>query len=307
MARTSRIIVGALAALALGGAAAAQDDDPTTVSEVTVTARTADAVKQFVEGMSEPTSRGAELLARWNRTICPATVGLPERQGAFINDTIARTALQLKLKVAEPGCRPDVLIVVTPDAAALTEALATTYKASFKVDADSDADVSSPGRDAYEAFLNSTRPVRWWHVSELASSEGRPVRYANMIAGRPVGGVMIVESSSVSRLRSPVRQDFAHILIVVDAEQAQGLSFDSLAGYLTMVTLAQVNPEADLTGLPTILNLFEDRAAGRPVPNGLTDWDLDYLKGLYLQRGDAPDLSRQQGRIKREMREGQED
>ncbi len=44
-----------------------------------------------------------------------------------------------------------------------------------------------------------------------------------------------------------------------------------------MVAFAQVDPDADLSGFPTILNVFDN-------PNiafGLTDWDQSYLGSLY--------------------------
>ena len=44
-----------------------------------------------------------------------------------------------------------------------------------------------------------------------------------------------------------------------------------------MVTLAQIDPEADTSRYASILNVFDDPDASA----GLTDWDQAYLMGLY--------------------------
>lgn len=43
-----------------------------------------------------------------------------------------------------------------------------------------------------------------------------------------------------------------------------------------MVAFAQIDPDADTSSFPTILNLFDGAATTE-----LTDWDLSYLKALY--------------------------
>ena len=78
------------------------------------------------------------------------------------------------------------------------------------------------------------------------------------------------------------------VLIIVDARQAQGVQFQALADYLAMVSLAQLDPEGHTAGIPTILNLFEDRQNGQVVPTAMTEWDEAYLEGLYTARRTAP-------------------
>jgi hypothetical protein len=63
-----------------------------------------------------------------------------------------------------------------------------------------------------------------------------------------------------------------------------------------MITLAQVDPNAETSAHPTILNLF----ASGTQPRELTEWDVSYLRGLYVADRDATG-SAQQGDIARTM------
>ncbi len=44
-----------------------------------------------------------------------------------------------------------------------------------------------------------------------------------------------------------------------------------------MAAFAQIDPDADMSAFPSILNVFHDPG----VAAGLTDWDMAYLSGLY--------------------------
>jgi hypothetical protein len=104
-----------------------------------------------------------------------------------------------------------------------------------------------------------------------------------------------------SRLRRLTRQDFARVLIIVDAREAAGLQMQTLADYVAMVSLAQLDPDGATGGIPTILNLFEDREAGRPLTLAMTRWDEEYLQGLYSARRTAPNERWQQRDIVRRI------
>jgi len=60
----------------------------------------------------------------------------------------------------------------------------------------------------------------------------------------------------------------------------QALSIGQLADYVAMVSLARIDPRADLATTSTILRLFAPSGSDT-APSGLTDWDQAFLKGLY--------------------------
>ncbi|NEX94378.1 hypothetical protein [Caulobacter sp. 17J65-9] len=293
-------MVGAALALLVAQAAeppapAPDKDAPATVEDVVVTGPRAKAISDFVQAISEPTKE--RRLSRWNRTICPATMGLPRKYGEFLNDRLAQVARSVGLEVDKPGCRPDILIVVADDVDLLMTELETAHQAALAVRPYSDDNLSSAGTKAFGEFLHEKRPVRWWHVSTTTPSGGQPVSHVR-------NGGMIIRGVSDSRLKSTVQEEFAGVLVVVDAKMAQGVSYDALSSYLAMVSLAQLDPHAQTSGSPTILNLFSERAAGQPGPSGLTDWDQAYLQGLYGARADAPNLRSQRSSITRRLKRG---
>jgi hypothetical protein len=101
-----------------------------------------------------------------------------------------------------------------------------------------------------------------------------------------------------SLIQSSTRERLTRIFIVVDAAQIQQTSFGSLADYLTLVALAQVDPLAETEGLDTVLNLFTGQPAAR-----LSPWDTDYVRSLYLLGPNAIRSSIQERQIARALAE----
>jgi hypothetical protein len=87
-----------------------------------------------------------------------------------------------------------------------------------------------------------------------------------------------------TRLRSNVYRQLSRVITVVDARQTAGLSLAQVSDYLAFVTLADVDPEANLSAFPSILNLFNPQAEHLA---GLSDWDVAFLDGLYSTRLDG--------------------
>jgi len=255
----------------------------TTVEGVVVTAAPKETISEFVRSIAEETRSGR--IARWNKKICPATLGLQTRYAQYLNDRLGLIARDVGIRVSEPGCRPDILIIVTADVPTLLGELEREHSEVFAVRRWSDERTSSGGSQSFEDFMQTPRPVRWWHVSEEVPADGQPWMPGRQVRVQP------------SRVRSSMRDDFNHVIIIVDAQKAQGVSYQALSDYVAMVALAQLNPNTSTVAVPTVLNLFNDRDAGKTPVDGVTDWDRAYLKSLYGIRADTPDGRRQRGRI----------
>ena len=80
-----------------------------------------------------------------------------------------------------------------------------------------------------------------------------------------------------SRIHNGTRDDLRNVIIVVDATKLAGTTWQQLADYLAVVSLAQVDPDASPAAYDSILNLFSNPAAY----SGLTDWDRSYVRALY--------------------------
>lgn len=284
---------------------------PTEVEGVVVTAPgSEEAIRNFVATVADPV-RGERQLARWDRSICTGVAGMHRRYAEFLNDRIARAAIRVGLEAGEPGCRANVMIFLTGDSDALARDVVENQRSLVSYWG---FQGNTQGRAALANFATAPRPVRWWHVSHTMTPEGQ-IADSSLAGTMNFGGSPESDSSSMlqsitanvvqvrylGRLRRTTRQNFSHVVIIVDANRISGLPFGAVADYVAMVALSQLDPQAPTDGYPSILNLFADRDAGRPVPTAMTDWDVAYLQGLYTARRDANNAGRQQDDIVRSM------
>ena len=146
------------------------------------------------------------------------------------------------------------------------------------------------GPAALRRFQDSGRPVRWWHVSLPVNEDtGRPaVRLPGQAPFSPPAG-RIASPSDLgsygtqvlgSRLSDPLRDDLQQVIIVLDTVALEYADFGQVADYVSMVALAQVDPEAS-PPTPSILRLFESDSAREET---LSRWDRAYLRALYGPR-----------------------
>lgn len=280
MIRRYAAVLAACVLSSIAAPALAQDSPPEN-DLVVVGDRLQEMVRGFVGEIA--TAPGAEQqMARWDGRICPLVAGLPARQMQYVADRIAQRAHQVDIATEGPGCKANILIFVTPDASRLATGIVDEYR--NLVAYYSASGLSTLGRGPLEDFSTSTAPVRWWHVNQTVSGDGQELG-----SDASTGGSSVIRGGPPpSRLRRATRQDFLRVLIIVDARQAQGVQFQALADYLAMVSLAQLDPDGHTVGVPTILNLFADRASGEVVPTEMTEWDQAYLEGLYTARRTAP-------------------
>jgi hypothetical protein len=283
----------ALGLLASVGAAAAQESEPTSSEEVVVTGqRTEEAIRAFVDEVSV-TMGSTGQLARWDRRICPGVAGLRGRYAQFVIDRMAQRAFDVGLDVGDPGCRANMLIIVTRDPDAMAQRLVDDHPGALGYFAERGR--NTLGRASLRAFVESDAPVRWWHVSRTTTESFDEI--GETADGSPP---VTFRLSNASRLSRSTHQNFGAAFIIVDAGRLTEieLDFGALADYLAMVALAQVDADASTTGLTTILNLFSDEAS----PRALTDWDIAYLRGLYSAestvsaRRHAGDIAQTMGR-----------
>jgi|CXWL01.1.fsa_nt_gi hypothetical protein len=270
----------------VGSWAFAQPEDT-----IVVTAPYPPGAPQAFVGEISVTAGGEDQLARWDRRICPGVVGATRAQAQYILDRIAARAASLDLRVGEPGCRANIAIIISSDADELARLLVEEHRDAMGYY--SEAGENARGREAFREFAETPRPVRWWHVAQTMSTGGQqPGEGASAMGSGGQGIANTIQSYSSSRLRSATRQDFTRAIIVVDGARLGGVTLGALSDYLAMVSLSQVSPDSDTSDFDTILNLF-DASAGRR-PQGLTEWDLAYLNGLYATPAGAS--SRQQQR-----------
>lgn len=281
------LMTGALLATPLQ----AQDpapQEPVTLEDVTVTGRPLDAmIRNFVSEVAEPNhGRG---LARWDDRICVGVANLRSETAQYLADRISTVAEDVGLTPGAPGCTPTLLVVATDDGEALARSMVETRRRAFRMGGAG----MDRGGDALADFVETDRPVRWWQMAMPVDSETgqRATRIPGDCEGiacsAAEGNVMAyaptIEVFAASRLRTQIVDRLTRTIVIVDVDDVAHLSILQLADYIAMVSLAQINPEADTSGYASVLNVFDNPASA----DGLMDWDKAYLDGLYASEGNA--------------------
>lgn len=263
-------------------------------SDIVVEGRLREIVREFVTEASEAPA-AEDQLGRWHNRICPGVIGIQARYGQFIADRIAEKARDVGLRPQPTGCKANLVVIVTPDADRLAEAMVSQFQEM--VGATGEAGVQTLGLGELRDFVTSDEPVRWWHVARTVAADGNlPLARRNSSID-PIPAVR----TTGTRFERATRQDFQRVLIIVDARQSVGITFDGLAEYIAMVSLAQLSSDVEGVEVPSILNLFLERDAGRAPPTGMSEWDTAYLNGLYRAQRNATSVEAQERQMIRRM------
>lgn len=237
-----------------------------------------DRAAAFVEEVAAaPRGRG---LARWDRAICVGAANMTGRYAQFMIDRVSTVALELGLEIGEPGCSPNIMIAAAADADELAVALVRDDPDGFRPALNQ----TDQGSRALRLFQITDAPVRWWHVSLPVAVDTGDVAVRLNDEEPPS-----VRVRDASRLRANVRDDLVRVIIIVDTHRIARIPYGALSDYVALVALAQIEPSAETSGWPSILNLF----SSPEPPTGLTDWDRDYLQSLYAARRDRARATQQ--------------
>jgi hypothetical protein len=248
------------------------NDEPTDLGDIVVEGRQLqDMTEQFVREVGQP-ARGRGL-ARWHDGVCVGVANLKAETAQYIADRVSTVAQDVGLRAGAPGCSPSIVIVATTDSNAFTEQFVARRPRLFSTGAGG----TDLGYNALDRFKTTERPVRWWNVSLPTDSDtgASVVRIPGDIMGSDEAPSYNVRG--VSRLSTQIVDVSKRTFVIIDIDKINGANLTQLADYVAMVSLAQINPDADTSGFATVLNLFDTP----DQVEGLTQWDMAYLKGLY--------------------------
>jgi hypothetical protein len=236
------------------------------------------AVNDFVGEVTAPIEdRG---IARFHRQLCVGVVGMQPDSARYIADRVSEIALDVGLNPGDPGCRPNLFIIFTHEAAHVAAALIEAGPRNFRPYMGTAG--TTQGLAALAAFRESDAPVRWWHVSlpVEAATGARAVSTARddrRLSENRFEVAPNVNVRGASRITSAIRDELQYAVMIVDVTKLNGANFRQVADYVAMVGLTQVDPAADTSGYDSVLNLFVDPSHGR----GLTPWDRSFLQAAY--------------------------
>ncbi|WP_332676957.1 hypothetical protein [Brevundimonas sp.] len=252
-------------------------EDPVELEDVEVTGTPLNSlIRNFVNEVAAP-NRGRGL-ARWDERLCVGVVNLRNEPAQYIADRVSTVAEDIGLTAGQPGCTPNVVVVASDNPSALAQEMVEERRRAFRMGGSG----MDRGGVALRAFETSQAPVRWWQVSMPTNSETgeRAVRLPGECQGScssVMDSAPIINVFAASRLSTQIVDTIFRTIVILDVNQVDKVSLVQLADYVAMVTLAQIDPEADTRQYASILNVFETPEAAA----GLTDWDTAYLQGLY--------------------------
>jgi hypothetical protein len=295
---SAMLMAGVLVALAQAPLALPQEN-------VTVTAtKSREALDKFAKAFSVPTKLTGKI-ARWETAMCPSAVGQKPAFTAFVTARVRAIAAAVGAPVnADASCTPNIQIIFTTTPQQLLDQVR-------KDDPDYLGYATTSAQR--EALATITRPVQSWYTTETIDLDG----VHRMDSGRKLGNGITMSNfsafampSSMGVNRDPIDLPYAtyarvtgnhindgartglnHVIIVIDSKKLAGQSFVSLADYVTMLALTQLNSLDTCQQLSSIVNMM---AAGCDQKvDGITATDLAYLRGLYKMDADKSLLFQQ--------------
>ena len=311
-----RFVLAAVLAFSLTPAntAIAQPSD-----EIVVTGNRVEEVAQAFAAEVASAPAAEDQYARWNHDLCVSVAGLSAADAQTVVDHISRRATEIGLGAERAGCQPNLVIIFANDSDVIARQIVDTRRdlmGYFTED-----DTVTAGRGALEAFANTPRAVRWWHISNTTTEDGRSLSNTRTRVGRGTNDALAAAQGNGAaaattgngfngleatrargtRLRRVTRQDMSFALVIVDSRRIAGIPAPAVADYVAMASLIQLNPDADMSRFPTVLNLFADHAAGRALTPAMTAWDQAYLNGLYAATREAANTRQQRAEITRRI------
>ena len=258
----------------------AEQDAPTEVDEVVIVGeRAREAAEAFVSSVAAPIP--GRKAAVWRGSVCVGVLGMQAEASRFMADRVSDWAHSVGLEIEEPGCRPSIIVTATDDGNATARELVASSPREFRLGASG----SDRGRAALEAFQNTPRLIRWWHVSLPVNDDtglpvvrlpGQPPFAARQIRS-PVDLGPYGRTVAGSSMMDHTRDDLMQVIIVLDVAALEQADFTQITDYVAMVALAQIDPDVD-PAYPSILDLFSEEGTQEQV---MTRWDRAYLQALY--------------------------
>jgi hypothetical protein len=228
----------------------------------------------FVSSISRAIPRD-EALRRWQVPICPLVAGLTQDEGEFMLARLSQIVQEAGAPLDKERCvQPNLVVIVTPKPEELLQYWGAHHHGFTGTPRDSAA--------GFRRFRTTPRPIRVWYNHNFGSASGEPILNGSLQLGATSWGVATggFDSLGSNMLVKDVLQ-FSSVAVIVDGRRIVGLQIGQITDYIAMAALTEPDLDAPLGDAPTILRLFSDRFAAQPLPQGLSAWDKEFLKGLY--------------------------
>lgn len=265
--------------LLLGAGAAGAQTLPSVESVVVTGTKSAQELNAFVGQIAVPT-RLIGKLARWDMPICPVVAGINADAVKFVTNRLLEVAGWAGALVSnDPQCVPNIQIVFTTEPQALLDDVRRTKKHMLGYfDSIAQLNRLSTYHGPIQAwYMTATDDARGYRQSDTTNSGGVEIEVAG--TGLKLQNTARSYATLGSRLGDGLRANLHHVTIIAEPGRILEHEMGPVADYISMLALAQMQRLDRCQSLPSITNLL---VADCPrVPDGLSDIDLGYLRGLY--------------------------
>ena len=231
-------------------------------------------VNQFVDAtIVKP--HGDESLLRWKSPVCPLVAGMKYEEGEFMLRRLSEIARAVKAPLAGQTCRANLFVIVAGNPSGFLQLWWQHDRRLFN---------THHGNAPVERFIETPRPIRAWYndyavdpesgseiggllTQSMGLGSGIQLKGANMLP--PVG----------SRLTYTTVRAIASVIVVIDPQKVTKLNFGQLADYVSLISLAEINPDRDVGEVPSILKVFTEQEGS--APQSLSVWDEALLHAVY--------------------------
>lgn len=252
------------------------------------------AVSKFVGTMAVPT-RVADKLAQWRDRVCPLTVGLRPEAAKFVTKRARDIAAMVGAPVnGKDSCQPNIEIMFTTTPQALLDNIRVMNPVLLGYH-DNSAQA--------EHLATVTHPIQSWYTTATSDLRGNPQVDSAQPSGLSmempappstgpggIGGLSqgsytmnlpyaSIRSVTGNRLGDGLSSELHHVLIVVEPAKLLDQELGTLADYIAILSLSQVQSPDSCQDLPSILNLFVSGCSR--TAKTLTSGDIAYLQALY--------------------------
>jgi hypothetical protein len=215
---------------------------------------------------------------RWDQAVCPLVEGMIRPAGEFLLRRLSELARESGVPLAKENCKhPNLFIIVAKKPEIFLKLWWRSQPRMYN---------TTWGIEPVRRFIEKSRPIRvWYNVGPAAGSNNiSSLLTASIDPGLGTVDYPIVHDYTSSggigsRLSFATVRHIGSAIIVIDPAQVGELNIGQFSDYITMVSFAEVNQDADLSANSTILNLFA--ASSAAVPLEMTRWDKALLRALY--------------------------
>ncbi|GAD11771.1 hypothetical protein GFGA_2c0087 (plasmid) [Gluconobacter frateurii NBRC 103465] len=216
-------------------------------------------------------------IPRWNSKVCAQFIGVPREVSGYFDQALVQKFHAFGIATTQKCVLPNLYILATNQMDGLVSAIIRRDPFLMQgIDAAPQfaENFQPPSKDALKN-LKKAFPIRWFANIGIADKENKPPL---VLPGAPP--TYIEEPSNTSDLGSTTREDIISMVILVDMSKMDGVSWNSIIEYVSMVAMTYPNL-TDYDSNYTVLGTFIKNKIPSAGDFHMTSLDDAFVRALY--------------------------